>query len=107
MKHVVKRAIINALSTACYIALVALFFSYMETHWAGMVETVLVPVAMLLLFVFSAAFTAVLVFGTPVMWYLGGKKKEAISLVVYTLGFLFAITVLVFILLISTASILS
>lgn len=41
---------------------------------------------MLLLFVFSAALTGALIFGRPILWYLDGKKREAILLFFYTLG---------------------
>ena len=56
----------------------------------------LAPAAMLLLFVFSAGVTSSLVFGRPVLWYVEGKKQEALSLLFYTLGFLFVITVILF-----------
>ncbi len=56
---------------------------------------------MLLLFVTSAAITGFLVFGKPAMLYIDGKKKEAISLLGYTIGMLFLITLIVFIFLIA------
>lgn len=62
----------------------------------GEKDTVLTPVAVLMLLVFSAALMAVLVFGQPLMWYLDGKKKPALELLAYTLGCLFAFLVLVF-----------
>lgn len=46
----------------------------------------------LLLFVFSAALTSMLIFGRPVLWYLDGKKKEAISLLTHTLVIFLIIT---------------
>jgi hypothetical protein len=56
---------------------------------------------MLLLFVTSAAITGFLVFGKPVMLYIDGKKREAVSLLGYTIGILFLITLVVFIFLIA------
>lgn len=65
----------------------------------GQVKSFLIPVAMLLLFVFSASITSLLFFGRPILLYLAGFKKEGVRLVFYTLGFLFAITACVFLVL--------
>jgi hypothetical protein len=66
----------------------------------GKNNTILIPIAMLMLFVFSAAFTGILILGRPVMWYLDGKKKEAIYLLFYTLLVFFVVTLIAFLLLI-------
>lgn len=63
-------------------------------------DTIIIPMAMLMLFVCSAAITGFLVFGKPMMRYIDGKKKEAISLLTYTLGMLFIITIIFFLFLI-------
>lgn len=92
---VIKHAATNALITTAYIVLVALFLSNAERIFdQAEPKTILIPILMLLLLVFSAALTGTFVFGRPVMWYLEGKKKEALSLLVYTLGFLFIFTVI-------------
>jgi hypothetical protein len=102
MKTVVKHAAINALATFLYVILVASFIYFLGQILPGPDnKTVLIPIAMLMLFVFSAALTGFLVLGRPVMWYLDGKKKEAVSLLLYTIGFLFVITLIVFIFLIT------
>ena len=49
---------------------------------------------MLMLFVFSAAVTGSLIFGQPVLWYLDGKKKDALTLLTYTLAVFFILTVI-------------
>lgn len=97
---IIKNAALNALGTAAYIALVATFLSNAE-HLFGPDEpkAVLIPIAMLSLLVFSAALTGFLVFGRPVIWYLDGLKKEAVSLFAWTLGILFGITVIAFLVL--------
>lgn len=59
-------------------------------------KEVLGPVAFLSTFVFLAALMGVLIFGKPILWYLDGRKKEAVQLVFYTLGSLLVILVLVF-----------
>ena len=91
-KNILKSAGVNALATGLYIVVIALFLSSTARIF-GPSNTMLIPIAMLLLFVFSATFTGVLVLGKPILWYLDGKKKEAVSLFMATLGFLFVLTV--------------
>ncbi|MCC7522684.1 hypothetical protein IT407_02710 [Candidatus Uhrbacteria bacterium] len=94
---IVKIAGLNALGTALYVALVASFLTYVPPMFFSKAEdTVLIPIAMLLLFVLSASITGSLVVGRPVLWYLDGKKKEAVSLFMMTLGFLFLTTIVAF-----------
>jgi hypothetical protein len=57
---------------------------------------ILVPMGMLLLFVCSAAITSFLVFGKPVMLYIDGQKKEAVTMLGYTLGIMVLITIVLF-----------
>jgi hypothetical protein len=54
------------------------------------------PLAMLLLFVLSAAVVGSLVFGRPLFLALKQKTHEAILLAVTTIGFLFGLTLIVF-----------
>ncbi len=90
---IVKNAVLNALATAAYIAAVASFLFYApKVFGTQKVDTVLVPIVMLSLLVFSAAFTGLLIFGRPAIWYLDGKKKEAVSLLALTLGIFLIIT---------------
>ena len=100
MNKVIKSALIDSFGTTAYIILV-ISFIFSLRFLAPKEDTIIIPIAMLLLFVFSAALTGTLVFGKPILWYIDGKKKEAISLVGYTLGFLFIITILVFMILIA------
>lgn len=84
---IIKNALIDACATALYVAAIASFLFYAPKVFGPQrADTVLVPIVMLLLFVFSAAFTGVLIFGRPILWYLDGKKKEAVALLFYTLG---------------------
>ena len=95
-KNITKNALVNALLTAAYIfVVVTIIFNAEKIFGPQDPETILVPVGMLLLFVISAAVTSSLVFGKPIMWYLDGKKKEAVALLGYTLGFLLLIAVLI------------
>ena len=91
MTSIVKNAFVNAVATATYVVLVASFLFYAPKAFGGS-DTVLIPISMLLLFVFSAAFTGVLIFGRPLAWYLDGKKKEALSLLASTLLIFLVIT---------------
>ena len=99
MNKIIKRAFIDSVGTAAYIILVVSFIFSLQI-FASKQDNIIISIAMLLLFVFSAALTGSLVFGKPIMMYLDGKKKEAVSLVAYTLGILLAITILAFITLI-------
>ncbi|MFA5953135.1 MAG: hypothetical protein WC812_00930 [Candidatus Pacearchaeota archaeon] len=92
-KEIIKSALINALSTALYVVVIALFFYYGSKGIFENNPTIFIPIAILLLFVFSAALTGFLVFGKPIMLYLSGKKHEALVLFSYTLGILLIITI--------------
>lgn len=89
--QITKYAFFNALIAATYIALVATIMNNIE-HFIGSNEggndSVFAPITFLLLFVISAAVMAITIFGRPVMWYLDGKRKEAVGLVLSTIGFL-------------------
>lgn len=99
MKNIIKYSIINSFGTAIYIFAIILLFSYLENILSGNPDTILAPIAMLMLFVFSAAFTGSLVLGRPIIWYLDGKKKDAISLLICTLGIFLILILIVFALL--------
>ena len=98
-KDIIKNALINAFVVATYVTAIASFLFYVPKSF-GPVDSVLVPIVMLLLFVFSAALMGVLIFGRPILWYLDGKKEEAFSLLVYTLGIFLLITLSVLLVLI-------
>lgn len=85
MEKIRKTAVVNALATALYVIAVACFMYFASNMKLGRNNTVLVPITLLLLFVFSAALTGFLLFGKPILMYLDGKKKEAMSLLSYTL----------------------
>ena len=93
---IIKNAIINALATTLYIVFIASFFFYAPQIMPKEENEFLIPVMMLLLFVFSAGVTGMLVFGRPIMWYLDGKKHEAVMLIAATLVALLVITVITF-----------
>ncbi len=83
-KEVVAYAFLNALGTATYVAAVASFLFYTSQNLRVVEPSVLIPISMLLLFVVSATITASLVLGRPILWYLDGAKRDAVSLLVAT-----------------------
>ena len=101
MSKIIKRALIDSFATTAYILIIVLFIFSLQNSFSEKKDIVIVPIAMLLLFVCSAAITGFLIFGKPVMLYLDGKKKEAVSLLGYTIGILLLITLVFFILLIA------
>ena len=70
MKSILTAALLNALSTALYVTVVGSFLFYAAQMRLGQGRTILVPIAMLMLLVFSAALVVVLIFGRPLLWYL-------------------------------------
>jgi hypothetical protein len=98
MNKIRKKALFNALATSLYIMLVGSFMYYGSSIKIGKTSEFLAPIALLSLFVFSAALTGFLIFGKPALMYIDGKKKEALSLLAYTLGF-FSITTFITIIL--------
>ena len=94
--NIIKKAVLNAVGTSLYIVAIASFLFYVPKIF-GLdrgPDTVLAPIAMLSLLVFSAALVGLLIFGRPILWYWDGQKKEAVSLLVYTLGIFLVITII-------------
>lgn len=92
---IIKYALANGLWTALYVIIIGAFFFSAKNIFGSGPDNMLIPVAMLLLFVFSAALTGGLVLGRPVLWYLDGRKNEAVKLFAYTLAVLFVVMILV------------
>lgn len=86
---------LDALGVAVYVVVISLILGQGEKIF-GMMDNFLGPVALLLLLVLSAAITGALTLGRPILLYLQGLKAEAIKLFLYTLGWLFLMTLLVF-----------
>ena len=66
MNKIIKNALIDSFGTAAYIVLVVSFIFSLRIL-APKEDTIIIPIAMLLLFVFSAALTGTLVFGKPIL----------------------------------------
>lgn len=93
MKKIFQYALTSAVSTALYVVLVVLFVFFMEKNVFDGNVNILAPVVMLLLFVFSASFTALLMFGRPVIWYLEGNRKDSFKLIFATMIIFFLILI--------------
>lgn len=91
-----KNPFINALSALAYIAVIASFMFY-APQLMGHKDTLLVPIAMLSLFVLSAATMGFLFFYQPLFLYLDGKKEESVTLFLQTVA-VFACGTLLFLL---------
>ena len=96
MRSILGNAVVNAGLTALYVGLVGNFLFFAGQMQLGRTKTPLVPVAMLLLLVFSAALVGALIFGRPMLWYLQGRAKEALLLLAATMTVLFVLTLAAF-----------
>ncbi len=88
----------HAVLVAVYVSLVAFVMSHANT-WFGQKDTAWTPVAVLMMFVLSAAVTGGLVLGRPVLMYMDGKKQEALQFFGFTVMWLFVLTIIVFVVL--------
>jgi len=61
----------------------------------GKANSIFGVAAFLMLFVLSAAIVGSLVLGKPIIYYLDGKKKESIVLLIYTIIILFILTLII------------
>lgn len=93
--------IINAFFAVLYVTGVAIFMFYAPKIFRGG-DTVAIPIAMLSLFVSSAAIMGFIFLSKPVQFYFDGEKKNAVSLFLKTLGFFAGFTILVFLILFFT-----
>lgn len=91
------RGLFHALGVFIYVLLVVTLMTNLERIFGSIPARFWGPVAMLLLFVVSAAVVGLLIFGKPVMMYLNGSKPDAIKMLLSTLGWLVLIVALVFV----------
>lgn len=97
-ERMTKNPFYNAVLASGYIVLIVTIISSFEGSHEP--DTILVPIAMLSLFVLSAASMGYLFFYQPVMLYLNGKPEDAVDLFLKTLGIFACITLALFILVI-------
>src|SRR3989344_5474702 len=87
----------NALLAGLYIVLVVLLITYGPAYVRDKPDTILAPMAMLSLLVFSVTLMGYLFFLQPVQMFLEGQKVEAVELFTKTLGAFAVITGIVLI----------
>lgn len=88
-----KNPYINALVAGLYIVGIVLLVTYGPTFVRDKPDTIFAPMAMLSLFVLSAAFMSYTFFYHPVIMFFEGQKREAVTLFTKTLGTFALVTV--------------
>ncbi|PIR12782.1 hypothetical protein COV49_04245 [Candidatus Falkowbacteria bacterium CG11_big_fil_rev_8_21_14_0_20_39_10] len=91
----IQASFLQSVGVLAYVSLVAWIMTNGEKIF-GQMKSIWGPVLFLLLFVFSALVTSLLVLGRPIWLYLQGEKKDAVGLLFYTAGWMFFLLVLVF-----------
>ncbi len=92
------RSLGHAVLVLIYVSIIAFIMSHGEA-WFGGDDKPWTPVALLMLFVLSAAVTGSLVLARPVLMYFDGEKKAAVHFFLYTVAWLSILTVIAFIIL--------
>lgn len=93
MGSINKTGFLNALGALIYIAIVATIMQNGDKLF-GQMNNFIGPIAFLLLFTLSAVVVGGLILGKPLMLYLDGKKKEAVSLFLTTCGWIGGFTII-------------
>ena len=96
-----KNPLINALGASSYILLVVTVMNFVSHTLRNKPDTFFAPVVLLSLATLSAAVMAYVFFYYPVQLLIEGKKKQAVSLFVQTVGIFGIITIVALILLFS------
>ena len=94
-KKLLGWAAVHAFLAYAYIFCIALGLRATSKNAVNYVPDFFAPIIMLSLLVLSASVMAILVFGRPVMLYLDNQKKDAVTMLFYTIGCLAAIFVAV------------
>lgn len=96
-----KNPIINALSASVYIILVVSVMTFVTQPLKNKPDTFFAPITVLFVLTLSVAVMAYLFFYQPLLFFIEGKRKEAVNLFVKTVGIFAVITIVVLILLFS------
>ena len=91
---ILKESFLSAVGVVVYVFLVAGIMLYGEKIF-GKMQNFLGPVIFLLLFVFSALITGLLVLGRPVWLYLEKERQAAVKLLLSTTGWLLVIMIVI------------
>lgn len=96
-----KNPIINALSASVYITLVVTIMTFVTQPLKNKPDTFFAPITFLSVLTLSVVVMAFLFFYQPLQLFIDGKKKQAISLFIKTVGIFAVFTVVILILLFS------
>ncbi len=94
-KKILKYSLVHAFLATAYIFCVAVFVFCADKIIKIDNVPFFGPVIVLLLLVLSAAIMGILIFGKPVLLYLDNQKKDALTLLFSTVGWLAAILFIV------------
>ena len=94
IKCMPRNPYIHAVLASAYIVLIVLTINF-GSHHAPAKDNILMPMTMLSLFVLSACVMGYLFIFQPAQMYLNGKKQDAISFFLKTVGTFAVITVLI------------
>jgi hypothetical protein len=86
---------LNAVVAGIYIVFVVLLITYGPAFVREKPDTILAPIAMLSLLVFSVAFMGYTFFLQPALMYIEGQRREAVELFTKTLATFAVITALI------------
>jgi DMSO/TMAO reductase YedYZ heme-binding membrane subunit len=89
-------SLLSSVAVFIYVIFVVLLMTNSEKIF-GKMTGVSGPIALLMLFVCSALITSSLVLGQPIYLYLKREREEAIRAFFYSVGWVFVITIAIFI----------
>lgn len=98
-----KNPLINALSASAYIFFIVYLMNAVTQPLKDKPDTIFAPITVLFMLTLSVAVMAFIFFYQPVMFFIGGKKKEAVNLFIKTVGIFAVFTAIVLALLFSGA----
>jgi len=93
---IILTSFLNALGVAIYVSLVSIMMRNGGRIFGEEDNNFLGPIAFLLMFIISAAITGSLVVGRPILLYIENRKAEAVKLFIFTIGWLFIFTAILF-----------
>ncbi len=99
--HMIKNPFVSALLASLYIAAVASFFYYAQKILGQSEDTVVAPIAVLLLFVLSAAVMGFLFLYSPLRLFFEGERERAVAHFLSTVAIFAGITAAILALLFS------
>ena len=93
-----KNPLLNALSAAIYITLLAIVMTWGTKGMQNQSDTFMAPILAVSVFTLSTAVMGYIFGFYPITMYLDGKKKEAVKLALYTIFYFGIITITLMIL---------